>query len=135
MMEWYFPITIIPAMGLLIMSTTSLILGISGEIGHILKDGCTSFEHKLAGLKIKQLTRLTRAVTFLYVCCALMVLAGVTDATNLLDNFQIGPVVFALGILLFFVSLILLIVFGINTIKIRKMEFENMRPKDYNEGK
>lgn len=126
-MDWYIPITIFPAVGLLILSTTAQMMGLSSEIGGILSEKCTEFEHEISGLKIKQLTRLTRATTLLYVSAACFVLSGILGAV--LPDFELSKkvpeYVLLLGVVLILCALWLLIIYGINTIKIRKMQHNN----------
>ena len=127
-MDWYIPITILPAVGLLIVSTTSQMMGVSIEIGDILSEKCTLFEHKLSGLKIKQLTRLTRATALLYVSAACFVLAGILGAIlpeEMGMNEVLPQYVLLLGVVLILFALGLLIVYGIKTIGIRRMQHEN----------
>ena len=88
-MDWYIPITILPAVGLLIVSTTAQMMSLSAEIGGILSEKCTPFEHKLSGVKIKQLTRLTRATALLYISAACFVLAGIIGAILPADSMYI----------------------------------------------
>ena len=126
-MDWYIAITIFPAVGLLILSTTAQMMGLSSEIGSILSEKCTEFEHKISGLKIQQLTRLTRATTLLYVSAACFVLSGILGAV--LPDFgfikKVPEYVLLLGVVLILCALWLLIIYGINTIKIRKMQHNN----------
>jgi hypothetical protein len=126
-MDWYIPITILPAVGLLILSTTAQMMGLSSEIGGILSEKCSEFEYKISGLKIKQLTRLTRATTLLYVSAACFVLSGILGAV-LLDfevSKKVPEYVLLLGVVLILCALWLLIIYGINTINIRRMQYNN----------
>ncbi|MFT4665659.1 MAG: branched-subunit amino acid transport protein AzlD [Polaribacter sp.] len=124
-MDWYIPITILPAVGLLILSTTTQMMGLSTEIGGILSERCTHFEHKISALKIKQLSRLTRATALLYVSAACFVLAGILGAILpevMGVNEKLPQYVLLLGVVLLLFALGLLINYGFNTIGIRKMQ-------------
>ena len=127
-MDWYIPITILPAVGLMIMSTTAQMVALSGEVGNLLSgDSCSPFEHKIAGLKIKQLTRLTRATAFLYISAACFVLAGILGAILTEEmgfNQRVPRIVLLIGVFLLLFALGLLIVYGVKTITIRKMQHE-----------
>ena len=79
-MEWYIPITILPGIGMLIMSTTSQMMALSSEIGMLLSDRCTSFEHRISDMKIVQLKRLTWSASLLYSSAACFVLSGILGA-------------------------------------------------------
>lgn len=127
-MDWYIPITILPAVGLIIMSTTAQMVALSAEIGSLLSgDSCSAFEHKIAGLKIKQLTRLTRATAFLYISAACFVLAGILGAIlpeSRNFNQQVPRIVLLIGVFLLLFALGLLIIYGVKTISIREMQHE-----------
>lgn len=124
-MEWFIPITILPAVGLLIVSTTAQMMGISTEISNILSDRCTRFEHKISALKIKQLTRLTRATALLYISAACFVLAGILGAILPEDmelDQQIPQFVLLGGVIMMLGALGILIKYGVKTISIRRMQ-------------
>ena len=126
-MDWYIPITILPAVGLLIVSTTSQMMGLSNEIGGILSERCTHFEHKLSDLKIKQLTRLTRSTALLYISAACFVLSGILGAIlpkEMGISEKVPQYVLLIGVVLILVALGLLIVYGVKTINIRRMQYE-----------
>lgn len=127
-MDWYIPITILPAVGLLIVSTTAQMMGLSTEIGGILSKKCTLFEHKISELKIKQLTRLTRSTALLYVSAACFVLAGILGAILTEDlgiYVKVPQYVLLFGVILILMALGLLVVYGFSTIGIRKMQHQN----------
>ena len=124
-MDWYIPLTILPVVALLILSTTAQLMGLSSEIGGILSDHCTAFEHKATNLRIKQLTRLTRATVLLYLSAACFVLAGILSAIipkELGINVSLPQSVLLVGVILMLFALGILIVCGFKTINIRKMQ-------------
>jgi hypothetical protein len=129
-MEWYIPITILPGVGMLILSTTGQMLALSTEIGELLAASCTPFQHQVSDLKIKQLHRLTWAAALLYVSAAMFVLSGLLGALlpegtlAMLANY-----VLIAGALLVFVALAILINYGFHTISIRTMQFQHQHPE------
>ncbi|MGB1039352.1 MAG: hypothetical protein ACPGVD_00600 [Flavobacteriales bacterium] len=123
-MEWYLPITILPGLGMLIFSTTGQMMSISGEVGSLLSNKCSVFEHNIAGMKIKQIKRLTYAATLLYIAAGAYVLSGIIGALFSQFN-QISNVILFAGTLCVLIALILLIIYAFKTIKIRQMQFEN----------
>ncbi|MFT6334709.1 MAG: hypothetical protein ACI86M_001628 [Saprospiraceae bacterium] len=132
-MDWYLPITILPAVALLILSTTGQMMGLSSEIGGILDKKCTDFDHKLSGLKIKQLTKLTRATALLYISAACFVLAGILGAIlpeNLNIHEKVPQYVLLGGVILILFALGLLITYGIRAVSIRKLQHEFNRHKN-----
>ncbi|MEM0994628.1 MAG: hypothetical protein AAF847_09960 [Bacteroidota bacterium] len=122
-MEWYIPITILPGVGMLIMSTTGQMMSLSNEIEHILAKKCNAFQHKVSHMKIAQLSRLTKAATLLYLSSACFVLSGILGAllgTNM--HRSIPDIVLVLGVSLVLVALTILINYGFHTITIRKLQ-------------
>jgi hypothetical protein len=123
-MEWYLPITIMPGIGMLIFSTTAQMMAISGEVGNLLSDKCTDFEHKIAGLKIRQIKRLTYSSTLLYSAAGMYVLSGIMGAFLTKLTF-VSNLLLIMGTFAVLFALILLIIYAFKTIKIRQIQFEN----------
>jgi len=63
-MVWYTPLTILPAVGLLILSTSNFLVALNVEIYELEKD--KELHKWIIGEKIKQLKRLGIANSFLY---------------------------------------------------------------------
>lgn len=122
-MEWYIPITILPGIGMLVLSTTSQMMTLSGEVNNLLIDKCNAFDQMVAGKKIKQLGLLTRASTALYIASGLYVLSGIFAVLDTLQG--VANSILYIGTLLFFIALILLIVYALRTVKIRELQFHN----------
>lgn len=125
-MEWYIPITIIPGIGMLVLSTTNQMMSLSQEIERLLTVKCTSFIHDIIDLKIKQLSKLTSATTLLYIAAALFVFSGIFGALS--QQEQIGQWILIAGVGVTFLALALLIVYSFKAIKIRKKQHqENLK--------
>lgn len=77
-MEWYIPITIIPGIALLILSTTNLILGLNSELAHLAEQ--SERYQFIIDLKIKQLKRISRAVFWFYLGTFLFLVSGLGAA-------------------------------------------------------
>lgn len=122
-MEWYIPITIIPGIGMLVLSTTTQMMALSGEIERLLVNQCDDFQHQIADEKIKQLSRLTRAATLLYLAAALFVLAGIWGALS--TSVSVGDWILFTGVIITFVALGLLIIYSHNTIRIRRLQHQH----------
>ena len=71
---WYLPITILPGIGLLILSTTNLIISLNEELERLLKEA-DEFQ-VLINRKLSQMRLLTYGMAGLYISTALMVLSG-----------------------------------------------------------
>ena len=125
-MNWYLPITIIPGLGMLILSTTSQMMTLSSEIGNLLSNMCSKFQHMISERKIKQLGLLTRASTLLYLATGSYVLSGILGV--IFDNKSIlalPSITLYIGTVLVFVALTLLIIYAFRAVSIRKMQFDN----------
>ena len=123
-MEWYLPITILPGIGMLIFSTTGQMMTISAEVGTLLSNKCTDFQHRIARLKIKQIKRLTYSATLLYCAAGVYVLSGIIGA--LATSFSLLSNVLLLGgTIAVFIALVLLIIYSFKTIAIRQLQFDN----------
>lgn len=123
MESWIFPITMLPGVGLLIMSTTNLINSLSEEIDHLHHNHKSNTD--LIFKKINQLDLLNKALVGFYISAGSFTLAGIT--LGLIKIIHIsesaGFVIIAGGVLLIFISLILLIIYSFRSVKIRKTQF------------
>ena len=123
-MEWYLPITILPGVGMLIFSTTGQMIAISGEVGALLSNKCTDFQHRIAALKIKQIKRLSYASTLLNCAAGLYVLSGMMGVFFSQFTF-LSNISLIVGTMAVFIALVLLIVYAFKTIHIRPIQFDN----------
>ncbi|HKK46405.1 MAG TPA: hypothetical protein VJ964_12850 [Balneolaceae bacterium] len=125
MEKWYLPITILPGIGLLILSTSNLAVALNKEMEALLKDA-TNFE-SLISKKVDQLQLLTYSMTGFYISTALMVLSGIV---SVLPNVGVGLEkgwglsILLLGVVFIFVSLVLLIVYSAKAVRIRQEHFK-----------
>jgi len=130
-MNWYLPITIIPGLGMLILSTTSQMMNLSSEIGNLLSSKCSDFQHKISARKIKQLGLLTRASALLYLATGCYVLSGILGVVFANDKpFGLPSIALYVGTVLVFVALTLLIVYAFRAVNIRMMQFDNNHEMD-----
>jgi len=126
MTQWYLPITILPALGMLILSTTSQMMTLSNEINSLLQEKCTDFQHLISAKKIKQLGLLTRASALLYLASGIYVLSGIFGA--ILENKTIydwPSLLLYIGTILVFIAFVLLIIYAFRAVRIRKLQFDN----------
>ena len=126
MQEWYLPITILPGLGMLILSTTSQMMTLSSEIGKLLEEKCSPFQHRVSSKKIKQLGLLTRASVLLYIATGAYVLSGILRALFENQSFSdIPSLTLYIGTFAVFMAIILLIIYAFRAVGIRKLQFEN----------
>lgn len=120
-MDWYFPITIIPGIALLILSTTNLILGLNVELSQLAQEN--SRYEKIIELKIKQLKRISRAVFWFYMGIFLFLISGM--GASLTDSFAKWPQIILLaGVMATTLAIILLLIFSIKAVRIRILFLE-----------
>ena len=79
MTEWYIPVTLLPGVGLLIMSTTNLLNAISTELSTLIREGHPNMDN-IIERKIAQVRLLNLALSSLYISSASDVLAGLIGA-------------------------------------------------------
>lgn len=118
MENWYVPITILPGVALLILSTSNLLIALSGEIKQRISE---SQDRKVTLKKLQQLKFLNRGLVGFYLGSGCMVGAGIQDF--LAYNVYFSKVLMLIGTLSIFVSIAFLIVFSIRAVRIRQEEF------------
>jgi hypothetical protein len=118
MENWYIPITILPGIALLILSTSSLMIALSGEIRQRISE---NLDHQTTSKKLKQLKLLSRALVCLYVGAAAMVGAGIQNLFSF--SIRISEFLMIVGTLGIFVASSFLILFSIRAVRIRQDEF------------
>jgi ABC-type protease/lipase transport system fused ATPase/permease subunit len=125
-MNWYLPITIIPGLGMLILSTVTQLLNLSTEINSLLSKKCSEFQHHISERKIKQLGLLTRANALLYLATGMYVLSGILGIVLASESLKSLPsMTLYIGTLFVFVAITLLITYAFRAIRIRKDQFVN----------
>jgi len=127
MNEWYLPITIIPGIGMLILSTSSQLMGLSSEIASLISKEHDDFIHEIAERKIRQLSLLTKANFFLYLSVALYVLSGILGALSQNNHISHALPQGALytGTVMIFISIVLLNIYAFRAVKIRRAQFRH----------
>ncbi len=125
MENWYVPITIVPAIGLLILSTSNLMIALSSELNDLISK--KELRKLIISRKLKQLKRLNRAMVLLYLSVASFVLsglmAGISQTSGSNSNSSIYLAI--LGIIFAFGALINLIAYSFKAVKIRQDQFQN----------
>ena len=115
-MQWYIPMTIIPGVGLLILSTTNLMLALNNEIGqlHASKKNRLSIIKK----KLKQLKKLSYAISFLYVGVFLFLASVICKLLS--ENEVYSKNVLIAGVISVGFALVILIIYSFNAVIIRQ---------------
>ena len=122
MNNWYIPITILPGIALLILSTSNILIALSNEIAERVKQ---AVDQEMTTRKLKQLNLLTRGLVGLYIGAGSMVMAGILSGIeNYLSSSKgLGTVFMLLGTASLFISIGFLITFSFRAVKIRQDQF------------
>jgi hypothetical protein len=134
MEKWYLPITILPGIGLIIISASNLVISLNEEMEDLLKEA-VSFE-PLINKKLKQMRLLTMSLAGFYISTALMVLSGLVSlAQNYTRKFSEywGLAILLLGVVLIFASLLILIIYSVKAVSIRQEHFNQCLMDDEDE--
>ena len=121
MENWNLPITIVPGLGLLILSTTNLMVTLSNEIKAMIRD---SGENSIIIKKLSQLRLLNMTMVFFYVSVALLFISVVTSG---LYNLEITSLyISVLAITLAIIGLLLLVIYSFRAVVIRQNQFKKL---------
>lgn len=116
--NWYLPITIVPGLGLLILSTSNLMISLSNEICSMLSEyqGNNLLQRKLSQLKM-----LNTAMIFFYVAVAFLLCSSLANGMVHVETaarfLSIAAVIFAL------VGLIMLVLYSLRAVGIRQDQY------------
>ena len=81
MENWYLPITLVPGIGLLILSTSNLMVTLSNELSGRIKDQL--YDESIILRKLAQLEILNRVMVCFYVSVACLAIAGLVGGLQL----------------------------------------------------
>ncbi len=125
MEHWYIPATIIPGIGLLILSTSNLLVNLSTEIKTLIAE--VTIDETLIKQKLKQLKLLNSAMVFLYAAVALFVISALISGVykSVETNFDSAIYITIVGIISALLGLIALIIYSFRAVKIRQDQFNN----------
>ena len=116
-MQWYLPITVLPGIGLLILSTSNLLISLNKEISWLNSEKGKYTE--IIDMKINQLKRLNRALVLLYFGVLFFLVSGALGAFINLENFISGSIMIA-GLMVLIFAIVLLTIYGFKSVHIRE---------------
>lgn len=116
-MEWYLPVTIIPGIGMIVLSTSSIMLALNGEITQLESAEIQNIE--IIQAKLSQLKRLSISIVFQYVGVLLFLVSGIINAI-LPDQMKISETLLLVGVIVVSVSIIILLIYSIKAVTIRQ---------------
>lgn len=125
MEDWYIPITIIPGIGLLILSTSNMMVTLSSEINTLIHS--KDKNDAIIKRKLVQLKLLNRAMVLFYIAIASLVTAALIGGISVkLDTAQnVTLYVIILGIIMLLLGLFWLIKYSYRAVSIRQDQFKN----------
>ncbi|HAA13920.1 MAG TPA: hypothetical protein DCE41_20415 [Cytophagales bacterium] len=115
-MEWYLPITVLPGIALLILSTSNFVININQEIKQLKQEEDRYAE--IIQLKLAQLRRLSIAISGLYLTVLFLTLAGLLASWE--EDGRWMSVSLIIGITIMVISICFLISFSIRAVLIRQ---------------
>jgi len=115
-MEWYIPLTVLPAIALIILSTSNFLMALNIEIDQLEKSKDAS--EWVIGQKLKQLKRLGFANILLYSSVLFFLFSALTTAIS--HKVILLTCLMIIAVFLFTLALIFLLVHSVKAIKIRQ---------------
>ena len=126
--KWILPLTLIPGIGLFIMSTVNQTNHLSNEINQLIhvKDNCSE---SIVRMKLKQLKRLNHSLNCFYISAMLLVITGVLGGAFELSE-TVSQILLVLASFILCFPMFLLTLFAFQKTKIKQMQFETQIYKD-----
>lgn len=120
MEHWYLPLTIVPGIGLIILSTSNLMVALSNELDKLIS---TCKDDTIINRKLTQLKLLNKAMVCFYVAIALLLISGIIAGIN--DTFNVSTYLGILAIVVSTFGLISLIIYSVRSVNIHQNQFKN----------
>lgn len=120
MENWYLPITIIPGLGLLVLSTSNIMIALSNEIDSIIE---LNKDSAIIRRKLAQLKLLNKAMVFFYIAIASLLISAILKGLFNLEETTFFISAFA--VVLALIGLFLLILYSFRAVRIRQDQFKN----------
>ena len=121
--NWFLPITIVPGLGLLILSTSNLMVTLSNEIITMIK---SSNEKVIITKKLSQLRLLNMTMVFFYISVALLFISAIIN--GLYSSEKASLYISILAIAIAIMGLLLLIIYSFRAVTIRQNQFKKQLP-------
>ena len=122
MENWYLPITIVPGIGLLILSTSNLMITLTNELSGFIKE--KSKDETIISRKLAQLKILNRAMVFFYIAVACLAIAGLIGGLQFESIENSATYISVLGIVIMLLGLLSLIKYSYRAVSIRQDQFK-----------
>lgn len=128
MENWYLPITIVPGIGLLILSTSNLMVTLTQELSGFIKE--QSKDESIIHRKLAQLKTLNRAMVLFYIAVACLAIAGLIGGLELKVIEKSATYISVLGIVIMLLGLFSLIKYSYRAVSIRQDQFNSKLNKN-----
>jgi hypothetical protein len=116
-MEWYVPITIIPGIGLIISSTSSIMLSLNNEIGML--EGQKDKNIQIIKAKLSQLKKVSISIVFQYIGMFLFLISGAIQAVFTSVDL-LTKAMLIVGVLSVSYSIAILLIYSAKAVSIRQ---------------
>lgn len=128
MENWYLPITLVPGIGLLILSTSNLMVTLTNELSGFIKE--QSKDESIISRKLIQLKTLNRAMVFFYIAVACLAIAGLIGGLQLNSIESSATYISVMGIIIMILGLFSLIKYSYRAVSIRQDQFNSKVDKN-----
>jgi len=132
MENWYLPITIVPGIGLLILSTSNLMVTLTNELSGLIKE--QSKDDAIIHRKLAQLKTLNRAMVLFYMAVACLAISGLIEGLQLKVIEKSATYISVLGIIIMLLGLFSLIKYSYRAVSIRQDQFKTKFKKNEKDG-
>ena len=122
--SWYLPMTIVPGLGLLILSTSNLMVTLSNEIKAMIS---SSGSKDIISRKLSQLKLINLAMVFFYSSIAFLLVSALISGASKIQG--ISLYISKLAIFFAFLGLIILMFYSFRAVGIRQNQFSNQIDK------
>lgn len=120
-MEWYLPLTLISGSGLIIMSSASQIISLNAEIERLATDKDYAV---IVDRKVKQLKRLTLAMSLLYGSMLFIIVSALINAADIKALEPISFYVLMAGIFCLLFAIIFLVIYAVISVQVRQQQVQ-----------
>ena len=124
MTDWYMPITLLPGIALLILSTSNLMVALSNEInGYV---GRKSENYTIMTKKMSQLKLLNTTLVLFYISVAFLAISGLLGGLSTALSFEgrIANYISIAGLVIFLLGIICLITYSYRAVNIHQDQFK-----------
>ena len=121
--NWYLPITLVPGIGLLILSTSNLMVTLTNELSGFVKE--QSKNESIISRKLIQLKTLNRSMVFFYIAVAFLAIAGLIGGLKLSSLKNSAAYISIIGIVIMILGLLSLIKYSYRAVSIRQDQFKS----------